>query len=158
MGVCEYTAGEADGSNKILVLILIGTVVIDILCVVADITPVVESLVVVRLIGLIPEPVFAAAGLGDFNSATGTVTPTTNARTSTTASARTKLNMNVLLVQLHFPGGRTFSNVRSSSSTSSSKDARRGIPALYDILQLDGRVAGTSKRYDIKMRFQNVQH
>ena len=81
-----------------------------------------ESLVL--LMCLMPFPVLAALGLG-FRRTTGTVTPTIRAM----ARPNTTLNMNVLLEQRHLPG-RMFSKVRSSSSTSSSKEARRGIPSL----------------------------
>jgi hypothetical protein len=74
--------------------------------------------------GFIPLPILGM-------TSTGTVTPTISAIMSAMATPSTILNMTVLLEQQrHLPGGRTFWNVKSSSSTSSSNEARRGMPSL----------------------------
>ena len=120
--------GVSEGSKIILVLTPLGAAVIDTDCVVADTST--DSLVL-WIGGLIPVPVLAPVGLGELSNDTGTETPMIREMTSVMASPRTTLNMNVLLEQRHFPGGRTLLNVTSSSvKSSSSKDARRGIPVL----------------------------
>ena len=84
---------------------------------------------VVLLMCLMPPPVLAALGLG-FSRTTGTETPTISAIIKAIARPNTTLNMNVLLEQRHLPVGRMFWKGKSSSSTSSSNEARRGMPSL----------------------------
>ena len=137
----KNNVGDSEVLGKLVLLgkicitldIVLDSFVVLILAVVMLIETDIDLLLILAFsIGLTPLPVF---GLGDLNRNTGTIVPTINPIMSATANPRTMPNIRVLLEQRHFPRGLTFSKLSSSSSTSSSKVVRRGMPSLYTIVE-----------------------